>query len=136
MTTPSVKMLIGEVAKRHGITLKPDDPAFALVTLNQLVLEHTMAGLTEQAQSAAREISEGISLLQTKTGNLLGAEVRNAASQIRETFDKAAGSSGQMPGHGPTESGLAISGIRWLAVGLVAGLVSFVLGVFTGHFWK
>ena len=45
MTTPDVNALIGEVAARHGITLRPDDPAFALVTVNQLVLEQTMTEL-------------------------------------------------------------------------------------------
>ncbi len=30
--------LIGEVASRYGIRLDPDDPAFALVALNELAL--------------------------------------------------------------------------------------------------
>jgi hypothetical protein len=50
MKTLDTKALIGEVAARHGVTLKPDDPAFALVTLNHLVLEQAVAGLNEHAE--------------------------------------------------------------------------------------
>ena len=52
LTPPDVMALIGEVAARHGITLRPDDPVFALVTVNQLVLEQTMNG-TDRADAAA-----------------------------------------------------------------------------------
>ena len=137
MTAPNVKMLIGEVAKRHGITLKPDDPAFALVTLNQLILEQAMNGLTEHARNAAREFAESLSRLQSQTGSILGTEVRNAASQLREAFDQG----------GSTTSGNAQPAVarsrepervalmlRWGASGVVAGLALFVLGVLVGRF--
>ena len=35
----NVQRLIAEVAAQHGLFLKPDDAAFALVTMNRLVLE-------------------------------------------------------------------------------------------------
>jgi len=34
-----VQRLIDEVAARHRLLLKPDDAAFAIVTMNHLVLE-------------------------------------------------------------------------------------------------
>jgi len=48
MTAPDIKILIGEVAARHGVTLRPDDPAFVLVTVNQLVLEQAIAELVQR----------------------------------------------------------------------------------------
>ena len=57
------------MAKRHGITLKPDDPAFAFVTLNQFILEHAMNGLSEQTRNATREFAESLSRLQRQTGS-------------------------------------------------------------------
>ena len=45
MTAPDIKTLIGEVAARHGVTLRPDDPAVVLVTMNQLVLDQAIAEL-------------------------------------------------------------------------------------------
>ena len=140
MTAPSVKVLIGEVAKRHGITLKPDDPAFALVTLNQLVLEHVMNGLSEQTRNATREFAESLSRLQGQTGSLLGAEVRKAASQIRQAFelDEDMASGNPQPGAAvpPREQRSIGVMIRWVALGLLAGLALFVLGVLVGRLWK
>jgi hypothetical protein len=139
MTAPTVKALIGEVAKRHGITLKPDDPAFALVTLNQLILEQAVSGLSEQTRSAAREFAENLSRLQSQTGSILGTEVRNAASQLRQAFDRD-GSTAVISGQPlvarsrkPEPFALAV---RWVASGVVGGLALFVLGVLVGHFWK
>lgn len=43
------KQLIGQVAAKNGIRLEPDDPAFALVTLNEAVLQHTAAALPVSA---------------------------------------------------------------------------------------
>jgi hypothetical protein len=138
MTAPNVKILIGEVAKRHGITLKPDDPAFALVTLNQLILEQAMNGLTEHARNAAREFADSLSRLQSQTGSILGAEVRNAASQIRQAFDEdeSPARTAQSTAPWSREPRSVASIIRWAASGLAAGLALFVLGVLVGRFWK
>jgi hypothetical protein len=45
-SAPDIGRLIAAVAARHHVLLKPDDAAFALVTLNQLVLEDSMKELT------------------------------------------------------------------------------------------
>jgi hypothetical protein len=137
MTAPNVKVLIGEVAKRHGITLKPDDPAFALVTLNQLILEQAMNGLSEQARNATREFAEGLSRLQSQTGSILGTEVRNASSQLREAFDQGgstARGNGQPAVARSREPERVALMLRWGASGVVAGLALFVLGVLVGRF--
>ena len=50
--------LIAEVAKRHKILLDPDDPAFALITINEIVLSRTIgiveARLKEMEQRLAQ----------------------------------------------------------------------------------
>ena len=43
-----VSELIGEVAKRHGIALGKDDPAFAIVTIHRLVLEKFVDELVQR----------------------------------------------------------------------------------------
>ena len=40
--TFDIQGLITEVAARHKLLLKPDDPAFAIVTMNRLVLEESL----------------------------------------------------------------------------------------------
>ena len=66
--------LIAEVAKRHKILLDPDDPAFALITINEIVLsraigiveaklaimEQRLAQISEKQAEAAKAIAEAI----------------------------------------------------------------------------
>ena len=42
MESFDTQKLIAEVAARHGILLKANDAAFALVTMNQIVLAETL----------------------------------------------------------------------------------------------
>jgi len=37
-----VQMIINEVASRHKLFLKPDDAAFALITMNRLVFDESL----------------------------------------------------------------------------------------------
>ena len=46
------KRLIAEVAARNGIRVDPDDPAFALVTLVQLVLEESSRQITDDMRAS------------------------------------------------------------------------------------
>jgi hypothetical protein len=55
-----VKWLIGEVAARNGIRVESWDPAFALVTLNELVLEEIARRLTEEVHSGIAEFTEAV----------------------------------------------------------------------------
>ncbi len=43
--TFNVQRLIDEVAARHRLLLKPDDAAFAIVTMNRLVLEESLEAI-------------------------------------------------------------------------------------------
>ncbi len=66
--------LIAEVAKRHKILLDPDDPAFALITINEIILsraigiveaklavmEQRLAQISEKQAEAAKAIAEAI----------------------------------------------------------------------------
>ena len=71
--------LIAEVAKRHKILLDPDDPAFALVTINEIVLSRAIAiveaRLTEMEQRFAH-----ISGQQTETAKTIGESIITAAA--------------------------------------------------------
>jgi hypothetical protein len=53
------RALAAKVFERHGITLREDDPAFALVTLNELTLRTVMGELLVQAdQHIKAELAE------------------------------------------------------------------------------
>ena len=57
---PDVKRLIAEVAARNGIRIDPEDPAFCLVTLNQLVLEEAADKFVEEIRTATGEFQSAV----------------------------------------------------------------------------
>jgi hypothetical protein len=81
--------LIAEVAKRHKILLDPDDPAFALITINEIVLSRAIAiveaRLTEMEQRLAQ-----ISAQQTETAKAIGEAIITAgAAYVAERLKDA-----------------------------------------------
>src|SRR5438477_759201 len=92
---PDVQRLIGEVAERHGILLKPDDAAFALVTINQLMLEELMAKLLGEVRSAITEFDEAAGRVQSRAGSLLAGQVKDAAATIRRELGGDIAAAGQ-----------------------------------------
>jgi hypothetical protein len=83
-----IKQLIGEVAAKNGIRLEPDDPAFALVTLNQLVLEETANRLYERVSSSLAKFADSLAKTESRAGKLLADEVRNAAVEWRKSLNE------------------------------------------------
>ncbi len=118
-----LRALIGEVAARTHIRLDEDDPAFALVTLNQLVLERTVAELLQQVRATMTEFEQSTTKLQGRLGGLLANELRRAlvnappdrkSITVRSVFSTACPS------------------VIWVST--CAGLGGFVLGCFVA-FW-
>jgi len=72
-----LRRLIAEVAARNGIRVEPDDPAFALVTLNQLVLEDFITRTDERIRLGIAEFMDAVHKTETRAGKILAAEVRN-----------------------------------------------------------
>jgi hypothetical protein len=74
-----VEALIAEVAKRHKILLAPEDPAFALLTLNELVLSRYVTLL--EARLAGMESALGqISTKQIEVAKSIGENIITAAA--------------------------------------------------------
>ena len=81
--TMDIKQAIAKVAERHGILLRPDDPAFALVTLNELVLEAIANKLIEQMNASINQFSTAAEKIQIRAGTALADEVRAAVELVR-----------------------------------------------------
>jgi hypothetical protein len=130
-----IKRLIGEVAAQHGIRLEADDPAFALVTLNQLVLEETANRLYDQVSSALQRFTESLSKAEHRAGKALAQEVKTAASEFRHELSDGSESMRACSVDAPSETGRLneqAACYRWLAIGALSGLLLFVAGVAFG----
>jgi len=80
---PDVKRLIAEVASRNGIRLDPDDPAFCLVTLNQLVLEEAGEKLAAELRKTTKEFEDAVRKVETRFGGILGNQLKETVTALR-----------------------------------------------------
>jgi hypothetical protein len=71
--------LIAEVAKRHKILLDPDDPAVALVTINEIVLSRAIAIVEARLQETEQRLAY-ISAQQAETAKAIGEAIITAAA--------------------------------------------------------
>jgi hypothetical protein len=83
-----VQRLIDEVAARHRLLLKPDDAAFAIVTMNRLVLEESLEAIHSRIVEDLALFEAAAKKIQTRAGTTLAAEVREAAAGIRLEIER------------------------------------------------
>ena len=71
--------LIAEVAKRHKILLDPDDPAFALMTINEIVLSRAIAIVEAKLKAMEQRLAQ-ISAQQIATAKAIGEAIITAGA--------------------------------------------------------
>jgi hypothetical protein len=134
-----IQRLIGAVAERHGILLRPDDAAFALVTMNQLMLEAAMNELVVKLENAAADFEQSAERVQTRAGGLIGNEVKNALASIRGELQSDIATAGIQARELVSEVRKAHSRpvlAKWISFGVVCGLVLFLCGIFVGKMFQ
>ena len=130
-----VNRLIGEVAARHGIKVQSWDPAFALVTLNELVLEDTARRLTEEVHSGIAEFTDAVQKTETRAGKILAQQVNEAAAELRREIQRDIEDARLRANEIVLDVHRAHrkpAVIRWGAAGLIAGLALFGSGLWFG----
>lgn len=130
-----LQRLVAEVAARHDVFFKPEDPAFALVTMNELIFEEAM----ERVHSGIRETIAGFNAsyqkAEKRAGSLLAQEVKHSAEQMRQALQNdihVAGLKAREYVHLVNEAHRRPALIRWCAAGLLAGAILFGGGVWLG----
>jgi hypothetical protein len=130
-----VQRLIGEVAARNGIRVEPGDPAFALVTLNQLVLEDAVKQIAEHIQAGIADFSDAVQKTENRAGRILAEEVKSATAELRRELQRDVDSARL----GARELVADIHSIqtraaliRWGTAGLVTAATLFGAGLWVG----
>lgn len=134
---PDVKRLISEVAAENGIRVEPDDPLFALVTINRMVLDEAIQRLQGQIQARIAEFNADMEKAEGRAGSILAQKVRESAEQMRQGLQNdihLAGLKAREFVHLVHEAHRRPSLIRWSAVGLIAGAILFGGGFWLGTF--
>jgi CHASE3 domain sensor protein len=137
---PDVRALAAKVFERHGIALAEDDPAFALVTLNELILRKVIGEMLKEVDqhiTARRgEFEQTMQRVEARASQVLAQQVRESAGALRETLREEIGGA-----HVEARQMLAEvrdacrfgSLARWCAVGVVVVLVVFGCGFWAGR---
>jgi Transcriptional activator TraM len=138
---PDARALAAKVFERHGITLREDDPAFALVTLNELILRNLIAELWQEMDQHVRarlaEFDQAIERAEWRAGKTLAQQVRESAGRLQESLREeiaAARPSSQQAVEKIRNAYRRASLIRWCVVSAVAALVVFACGFWAGRF--
>jgi hypothetical protein len=127
--------LIAEVVARHNLFLKPDDPAIALVTMNQLILDDAMETIHGQIRATIAEFHASMRKAEERAGSMLAQGVKESAAQMQRGLHNdihTAGLKAREIVHLVNEAHRRPALIRWSAVGLVAGALLFGSGLWLG----
>lgn len=85
-----IQKLIAEVAARHHVTVDPDDPIFAVSTINQLMLEEVGERLVARFRVLLTASEASMRAVEAEAGKSLGERVRSAATETIEQFRNTA----------------------------------------------
>ena len=135
MANLGLKRLIAEVAARHGILLRENDPALAIVTLNQLVLQAVANDLLQNVGTLAGEFRKAADSIQAHAGAAIANEVRAAMDFGRTALRADLEAGGFQARQLVMEVHRAHSrpaAIRWVVVGLLAGMALLLCGMLLG----
>jgi hypothetical protein len=132
-----VKQLIAAMRARNGIRVEEDDPIFALVTLNELVLEQIARRVSDEITTRLVAFNVGMDKTERRAGSLLAQDVKEAGAQIRAELQKdidAAGMKAAYLVYKVDQAHKRPALIRWITVGLSLAVVLLVFGFYVGMY--
>lgn len=135
MVSVDTKRLSGEVAARHGLLIREDDPAMALVTMSEIVLEQVLKeaevrllGVLSEAEKSQKNSQQDVLVWVQEEMGRAGSALR---LQLQRDID-----AGRLQAR---ELVVQLSQVysrsavrRWVAVGIVSGLLLVLIGVGLG----
>ena len=135
MGSVDAKKLTSEVAARHGVLIREDDPAMALVTMSEIVLEEALKKAEVRLGAVLAEAENGQKRLQQEAVSWVQEEVGRAGSalraQIQRDIDGARLQARELVVQlSQVYSRTAVR--RWIAVGVVSGLILLLIGIGLG----
>jgi hypothetical protein len=133
--TLDLKRITAEVAARHGMLVRPDDPAMLLVTMNEVVLQQVMRNIEERVEQMVAGIEAGFFSAQHEALGSVEKAARKAGMAVREEIQKDV-EAGRLHARElvvELNSAYSQSAVRrWVAVGLVAAGGFLLLGMGLG----
>src|SRR5258708_3187028 len=129
------KRITAEVAARHGMLLRPDDPAMLLVTMNEVVLQQVMGSIEARTEEIVASIEAVFRSAQRDALGSVEREARKAGIAVREEIQKDIDAGRLHARQLIVELNRAYTLYavrRWVSIGVVAASGLLMLGVGLG----
>ena len=130
-----LKRITAEVAARHGMLVRQDDPAMLLVTMNEVVLQQGFGSIEARTEEIVAGMEAGLRSAQRQAMGSIEKEARKAGIAVREEIQKDV-DAGRLHARelivelNRADSRSAVR--RWVAVGVIAASSLLVLGAVLG----
>lgn len=135
MGSVDAKKLTAQVAARHGLLIREDDPAMALVTMSEIVLEQALENAQVGLRAILLEAQKEQKRSQQDTAVWVQGEMERAGGglrvQLQRDIDTARLQARELVvqlAHLYSRSAVR----RWVALGIVSGLLLLLIGVAPG----
>ena len=131
----NIKKITADVANRHGVILRPDDPAMVLVTINEAVLEECFDRLEKRARLLVAELDACFEDMQQRNVGHLTDQVRASGRVVREEIDRDLRAARLDASEAVFTLQRCYSHVvvwRWVAVGLMCAAGLILLGFAIG----
>lgn len=135
MGSIDAKKLTAQVAARHGLLIREDDPAMALVTMNEIVLEQVLENAQVGLRGILSEAEKGQKRWQQEAAVWVQEEIGRAGSALRVQLlrDIDAGRLQAKELVVQLAQLYSRSAVRtWVAFGIVSALILLLIGVGLG----
>lgn len=135
MSSVDAKKLTAQVAARHGLIIREDDPAMALVTMSEIVLEQVLENAQVGLRGVLSEAGKGQKRSQQEAAVWVQEEIGRAGGALRAQLlrDIEAGRLQAKELVVQLAQRYSRSAVRrWIALGIVSGLVLLLIGVGLG----
>lgn len=135
MGSIDAKKLTAQVAARHGLLIREDDPAMALVTMNEIVLEQVLDNARVGLRGILSEAEKGQKRSQQEAAVWVQEEIGRAGSALRVQLlrDIDAGRLQAKELVVQLAQLYSRSAVRtWVAFGIVSALILLLIGVGLG----
>jgi hypothetical protein len=130
-----IKRITAEVANRHGVILKSDDPAIVLVTINETVLEECFERLEKRARLLVAELDAAFEDMQQRGSAHLNDRVRASGAALRGEIARDVQAAKLNASEAVFKLEQCYSRVvvwRWLAAGIVSAVSLVLLGFVIG----
>ena len=130
-----LKRITAEVAARHGMLVRQDDPAMLLVTMNEMVLQQVLGSIEARTEEIVAGMEADFRSAQRQAMGSIEKEARKAGIAVREEIQKDVDAGGLHARELIVELNRAYSRSavrRWVTAGVIAASNLLVLGAVLG----